>query len=161
MDKAFFKRVLIVIMGVCAITLLFSFVSLIIDAVSGVDLLDHAGISYSVMMFVKWTAVAIVCLLVPLFASYVFSCVSKNAIFSIASAVLSLLIAVCTITFICVLRKDILDADWSTNAYALLTGYMEDMLQIAVPCFIGCAYFTVNSVQSIKKTLTKADKEEE
>ncbi|MBD5092665.1 MAG: hypothetical protein HDT36_04720 [Clostridiales bacterium] len=161
MDKKLAKRIFVVIMGICAVTLLFACVSLIVNAVGISDMLEHANTSYSVMLFEKWSAVAVVMLLITLFTSYVFSCISKNKIFKISSAALSLFTAISAISFICVLRKDILDAEWSTNDYALYTAYIEELVRVIIPCLIGTAYFTMNSVLSFKKAKVETDNKDE
>ena len=157
MDKTISKRVFAVIIGVCAVTLLFACVSMIVNAVGISDMLEHANTTLSVMLFEKWSAVAVAMLLITLFTSYVFSCISKNKVFKISSAALSLFTAICALSFTCVLRKDILDAKWDTNDYALYTAYMEDMVRVIIPCLIGAAYFTVNSVLAFKKVKAETD----
>ena len=149
MDKAFYKRILIIIMGICALVLLFAFISLIVDAIGFADLMENTSVS-SIMLFAKWSSVAIVCLMVPLFMSYLFSCLSKNVIFRISSAVLSLFTAVSAIAFIAVSRQIVLD-NWSTSDYTVFTAYMQEMIQVLVPSIIGCIFYTVGSIQAFAK----------
>lgn len=161
MNKATLKRVIIVILGICAIMLLFSFVSLIIDAVGFSDMKDNQNaVTLSVMSFTKWTSIATVCILVPLFASYVFSCISKHVAFCITSSVLSLITTACAISFICVLRQHILDTKWNSNDYASLVAYMQEMITVIVPCIVGFIYYTLRSVQMLMTKQIKPDKTE-
>lgn len=158
MDKAFFKRILTVIMGICALMLLFSFISLIIDIIGLSDILEH-GWSSSEKLFSKWSSVAALFLLITLFVSYLFTFLSKNVIFQIIAAAFSLFTAVCTIAFIAVFRHMILD-DWSSTAYEIFTAYIQEMMQIIVPCIIGCIFYTVNSVRAFIKKPVETAKED-
>lgn len=160
MDKAFLKRTLVVIMGVCAIVLIFQFASLISIAAGLDDVIDHVRSTLSISLFVKWTSVATVLIMIPLFASYVFSCLSKNVIFRISSAALSLLVALCAISFAVVLNDKVLSADWKEADYTVYTTFLEEMITVAVPCFVGFIFYTVSSVQALRRRSAASDKAE-
>ena len=129
--------------------MLMSCVSLIMDAVLIDDTILFNNSYKDLLLFTKWTAVALVCTLIPTFVCYAFAFFAKSKIFSICSAVLSLFIAVCCFAFLFTARTAALDGV-SAQKYATVTGYFQEMLQLAVPALIACAYFVINSVNLFK-----------
>lgn len=151
MDKTFLRRALAVIVGVCAVALIFQLASLISIATGLNDVVEHVHATLSLALYVKWTAVAIILVMAPLFISYIFSCLSKNVIFQISSALLSLITMLCAISFAVVLNGKVLDMDWSETNYTFYTTFLEEMIAVAVPCFVTFVFYTVSSVQAFRR----------
>lgn len=151
MDKKFIKKILAVLLGISLLIMIYEWVSLIMDAALADDtvLLGSSDIKESTM-FMKWTSVALVCLLVPTFTCYVFAFFGNKKIFNICSAILSLFVAVCCIAFFAKMRSILLE-DAYASVYASGVGYFSEMMQLAVPSLIACAYFTICSVLAFKK----------
>ncbi|MBD5584323.1 MAG: hypothetical protein HDQ88_04520 [Clostridia bacterium] len=151
MDKKFIKKILAVVLGMSLLIMIYRLVSLIMDASLTDDavLMGSSDIEESAM-FMKWTSVALICLLVPTLTCYAFAFFGNKKIFTICSAVLSLFVAVCCIAFFAKMRSILLE-DVDALVYASGAGYFSEMMQLAVPSLIACAYFTVCSVLAFKK----------
>lgn len=152
MNKPFVQKILAVVLGISLFVMLMSFVSLIFDAVVADDLMLISESYKELISFTKWTAVALVCTLVPTFVCYAFAFFAKSKIFSICSAVLSLFIAVCCIAFLFTAKASAIEGI-SASKYATVSGYFQEMLHLAIPALIACAYFVIHSVNLFKKTV--------
>ena len=109
MNKPFVQKILAVVLGLALFVMLMSCVSLIMDAVLIDDTILFNNSYKDLLLFTKWTAVALVCTLIPTFVCYAFAFFAKSKIFSICSAVLSLFIAVCCFAFLFTARTAALD----------------------------------------------------
>ncbi len=143
MNKPFVQKILAVVLGISLFVMLMSFVSLIFDAALIDDVSTFAN--EDLMNLSKWMTVGIICILIPTFVCYAFTFFAKSKIFSICSAVLSAFVTICSIAFIFVLRAEILD-NFNLQNYSLLTGYVQEMLILAVPALLVCVYFILNSI---------------
>ena len=153
MDKKLVKNILAVVLGIALIAMIFAVFSLIVDAIGTSDLESLDAANKALGLF-KWQAVALVCILVPTLACYAFAYFGNGKIFNIASAVLSLFVAVTAISFTFVLREAALD-EVSSITYASVTAAFSEFIQLAACALIACVYFILNSVFSFKKTKTE------
>lgn len=143
MEKPIVKKIITVVLGMALLVMLYSFVSFIIEAVLIVDVSSAAILEDAQFMYV-----ALICLLFITFVSYGFAYFGNGKIFNIFAAVLSLLVAACSIAFLFVLRGEALEK--GTSTYALVAGCFAEFIQLAVPALIACAYFIYSSVKSFK-----------
>lgn len=152
MDKKIAKKILAVVLGITLIAMIFAVFSLILAAV-GVNDLEALETSSDELALLKWQAVALVCIMVPTLACYAFAFFGNGKIFNIASAVLSLFVAVTSLAFFIVLREAAMDTVSSTTYASVATSFTE-FIQLAVCATIALVYFIVNTVACFKKTKT-------
>lgn len=150
MDKAFVKKVLAVLLGISLVILVYETVSLIVGATlfDDLEILDHS--LNDLEAFMKWSAVALACMLIPTLASYVFAFFSNKKTFGLISAVLSFVIAVCCIAFFCVTRTYAMQG-FSNSNYAQSATFLGEFIQIAVAATLIGAYFLITFSLSVKK----------
>lgn len=153
MDKAFVKKVLAVLLGISLVILVYETVSLIVGATlfDDLEILDHS--LNDLEAFMKWSAVALACMLIPTLASYVFAFFSNKKTFVLISAILSFVIAVCCIAFFCVTRTYAMQGFSSTN-YAQSATFLGEFIQIAVAATLIGAYFLTTFLLTVKKDRT-------
>lgn len=149
MDKAFVKKVLATVYGICVLIMLFKFVSLITDIAFAKDLVDFGSVYTSVAYMIKWSALGIVCVLVPVFACSFFAFFSKNKIFIIIAAALHLFVGVSAIVLAAAVRQYSLAFDAAATYAAGLT-YLQELIELAVPSLLVCGYFVYDAVIAFK-----------
>ena len=161
MDKSFIKKVLAVVLGISLFVMLVTLASLIMEAALADDVSIHASFTAEkTIMFIKWSAVALICVTVPALVCYALAYFGNHKIFGIISEVLSFLIVACCIAFFVVARKIALE-QLSSSAYASATGYFTELIQLAVPSLLVGIYFVLESVKAFKKNGQKEAEEDE
>ncbi len=154
MDKAFVKKVLAVLLGVSLVILVYETVSLIVAAALFDDLQIFENSLNDLEAFIKWSAVALACMLIPALASYVFAFFGKNKLFVLISAVLSLIVTICCIAFFCMARVYAMQGFSSTN-YAQGASFLSEFIQIAIASALIGAYLLITFLRSVKKKHTE------
>ena len=150
MDKAFVKKVLAVLLGISLVIMVYETASLIVGATLFDDLQIFENSLNDLEAFIKWSAVALACMLIPALASYVFAFFSKKKSFVLISAILSLVIAACCIAFYCVTRMYAMQG-FSASNYAQSATFLGEFVQIAVASILVGAYFLTAFLLSVKK----------
>ena len=148
MDKKTVKTFVNIIVGIAILTILYSFCSLIFEAITARDpiLLEPTSLSSNakeVLNLATWMMVALICLLVPTLVCYGFSLFGKNKIMTLASAVMSLFVVVTAFAFFFVLREY---AFKGTSAYTIAIAAFPEFIELIAACAITCAFFTYESV---------------
>lgn len=163
MDKHFFKNVLTVVLGICVLIMIFSTVSLASDAALADDLVS-IGSNKKLTMLIKWTALALVCLMIPTITCYVFTYFTDNKLMKIFAAALSLIVTVVCIAIFIISRNAGIEGNSSTK-YATVTGYLSELLQLATASLIVCIYYVICFIKSFKnkhyETVTEIPENEE
>ena len=154
MDKAFVKKVLAVLLGVSLVILVYETVSLIVAAALFDDLEIFENSLNDLEAFIKWSAVALACMLIPALASYVFAFFGKNKIFVLISAVLSLIVTICCIAFFCMARVYAMQG-FSSSSYAQGASFLSEFIQIAIASALIGAYLLITFLRSVKKKHTE------
>ena len=154
MDKAFLKKVLAVLLGVSLVILVYETVSLIVAAAlfDDLEILNHS--LNDLEAFMKWSALALACMLIPALASYVFAFFGKNKLFVLISAVLSLIVTICCIAFFCMARVYAMQG-FSSTSYAQGASFLSEFIQIAIASALIGAYFLIAFLRSVKKKHTE------
>ncbi len=154
MEKAFVKKVLAVLLGVSLVILVYETVSLIVAAALFDDLEIFENSLNDLEAFIKWSAVALACMLIPALASYVFAFFGKNKIFVLISAVLSLIVTICCIAFFCMARVYAMQG-FSSSSYAQGASFLSEFIQIAIASALIGAYLLITFLRSVKKKHTE------
>ncbi len=154
MEKAFVKKVLAVLLGVSLVILVYETVSLIVAAALFDDLQIFENSLNDLEAFIKWSAVALACMLIPALASYVFAFFGKNKLFVLISAVLSLIVTICCIAFFCMARVYAMQG-FSSTSYAQGASFLSEFIQIAIASALIGAYLLVAFLRSVKKKHTE------
>lgn len=154
MDKAFVKKVLAVLLGISLVILVYETVSLIVAAALFDDLQIFENSLNDLEAFIKWSAVALACMLIPALASYVFAFFGKNKIFVLISAVLSLIVTICCIAFFCMARVYAMQG-FSSTSYAQGASFLSEFIQIAIASALIGAYLLITFLRSVKKKHTE------
>lgn len=154
MDKAFVKKVLAVLLGISLVILVYETASLIVAAALFDDLQIFENSLNDLEAFMKWSAVALACMLIPALASYVFAFFGKNKIFVLISAVLSLIVTICCIAFFCMARVYAMQG-FSSTSYAQGTSFLSEFIQIAIASALLGAYLLITFLHSVKKKHTE------
>lgn len=154
MEKAFVKKVLAVLLGVSLVILVYETVSLIVAAALFDDLQIFENSLNDLEAFIKWSAVALACMLIPALASYVFAFFGKNKLFVLISAVLSLIVTICCIAFFCMARVYAMQG-FSSSSYAQGASFLSEFIQIAIASALIGAYLLITFLRSIKKEHTE------
>ena len=157
MDKKYVTKIIPVLLGIALITLIFSFFSLLFDAIFMDDVIllntstsAEAKDLNEIVPLLKWTTVSLACILVPVFVCYVFAYFGNGKIFNTVSAVLSLFITATCIAFVFVLREEALITK-SATIYSAVAESFENFIMLAANSAILCAFFIYNSAASFKK----------
>ena len=154
MEKAFVKKVLAVLLGVSLVILVYETVSLIVAAALFDDLQIFENSLNDLEAFIKWSAVALACMLIPALASYVFAFFGKNKLFVLISAVLSLIVTICCIAFFCMARVYAMQG-FSSTSYAQGASFLSEFIQIAIASALIGAYLLITFLRSVKKKHTE------
>ena len=154
MDKAFVKKVLAVLLGISLVILVYETVSLIVAAALFDDLQIFENSLNDLEAFMKWSAVALSCMLIPALASYVFAFFGKNKLFVLISAVLSLIVTICCIAFFCMARVYAMQG-FSSSSYAQGASFLSEFIQIAIASALIGAYLLITFLRSVKKKHTE------
>ena len=154
MDKAFVKKVLAVLLGVSLVILVYETVSLIVTAALFDDLQIFENSLNDLEAFIKWSAVALACMLIPALASYVFAFFGKNKLFVLISAALSLIVTICCIAFFCMARVYAMQG-FSSTSYAQGASFLSEFIQIAIASALIGAYLLITVLRSVKKKHTE------
>ncbi len=149
MDKAFLKKVLAVLLGVSLVILVYETVSLIVAAALFDDLQIFENSLNDLEAFMKWSAVALACMLIPALASYVFAFFGKNKLFVLISAALSLIVTICCIAFFCMARVYAMQG-FSSTSYAQGASFLSEFIQIAIASALIGAYLLITFLRSVK-----------
>jgi len=152
MDKSFIKKILAVVLGISLVIMIYETFSLIVGAVLVDDLKLLNTRLNDLQTFMKWSAVALACMLIPTLASYVFAFFGKGKLLSLLAAILSLVITVCCVVFFCVCRSYALQG-FSTTNYASSAAYLAELIQLAVAAALCGVYFLVTLKRPAKKEL--------
>ena len=104
--------------------------------------------------FIKWSAVALACMLIPALASYVFAFFGKNKLFVLISAALSLIVTICCIAFFCMARVYAMQG-FSSSSYAQGASFLSEFIQIAIASALIGAYLLITFLRSVKKKHTE------
>lgn len=158
MDKAFVKKVLAVLLGISLVIMVYETASMIVGATLMDDLEIFQNSLSRLEKFIKWSAVALACMLIPVLASYVFAFFSKKKYFVLISAVLSFVVAVCCIAFYCV-GHDYAMEKFYNSVYAEGAAYISGFIQIAVASILVGAYFLTVFLLALKKDRTETVEE--
>ncbi len=148
MDKKTVKTFVNIIVGIALLTILYSFCTLIFNAITARDaiIIDPGTLGDYVTDIVNlatWMMVALICLLVPTLVCYGFSLFGKNKIMTIVSAVMSLFVVVTALAFFFVLREN---AFTGTTAYTIATAAFPEFIELIAAGTLICAFFTYESV---------------
>lgn len=154
MDKAFVKKVLAVLLGVSLVILVYETASLIVAAALFDDLQIFENSLNDLEAFIKWSAVALACMLIPALASYVFAFFGKNKLFVLISAALSLIVTICCIAFFCMARVYAMQG-FSSTSYAQGASFLSEFIQIAIASALIGAYLLITFLRSVKKKHTE------
>lgn len=154
MEKAFVKKVLAVLLGVSLVILVYETVSLIVAAALFDDLQILENSLNDLEAFIKWSAVALACMLIPALASYVFAFFGKNKLFVLISAALSLIVTICCIAFFCMARVYAMQG-FSSSSYAQGASFLSEFIQIAIASALIGAYLLITFLRSVKKKHTE------
>ena len=154
MDKAFVKKVLAVLLGISLVILVYETVSLIVAAALFDDLQIFENSLNDLEAFMKWSAVALACMLIPALASYVFAFFGKNKLFVLISAVLSFIVTICCIAFFCMARVYAMQG-FSSSSYAQGASFLSEFIQIAIASALIGAYLLITFLRSVKKKHTE------
>ncbi len=154
MDKAFVKKVLAVLLGVSLVILVYETVSLIVAAALFDDLQIFENSLNDLEAFIKWSAVALACMLIPALVSYVFAFFGKNKLFVLISAALSLIVTICCIAFFCMARVYAMQG-FSSTSYAQGASFLSEFIQIAIASALIGAYLLITFLRSVKKKHTE------
>ena len=154
MEKAFVKKVLAVLLGVSLVILVYETASLIVAAALFDDLQIFENSLNDIEAFIKWSAVALACMLIPALASYVFAFFGKNKLFVLISAALSLIVTICCIAFFCMARVYAMQG-FSSSSYAQGASFLSEFIQIAIASALIGAYLLITFLRSVKKKHTE------
>ena len=154
MEKAFVKKVLAVLLGVSLVILVYETASLIVAAALFDDLQIFENSLNDLEAFIKWSAVALACMLIPALASYVFAFFGKNKLFVLISAALSLIVTICCIAFFCMARVYAMQG-FSSLSYAQGASFLSEFIQIAIASALIGAYLLITFLRSVKKKHTE------
>ncbi len=154
MEKAFVKKVLAVLLGVSLVILVYETASLIVAAALFDDLQIFENSLNDLEAFIKWSAVALACMLIPALASYVFAFFGKNKLFVLISAALSLIVTICWIAFFCMARVYAMQG-FSSSSYAQGASFLSEFIQIAIASALIGAYLLITFLRSVKKKHTE------
>lgn len=154
MEKAFVKKVLAILLGVSLVILVYETVSLIVAVALFDDLQIFENSLNDLEAFIKWSAVALACMLIPALASYVFAFFGKNKLFVLISAALSLIVTICCIAFFCMARVYAMQG-FSSSSYAQGASFLSEFIQIAIASALIGAYLLVAFLRSVKKKHTE------
>ncbi len=154
MEKAFVKKVLAVLLGVSLVILVYETASLIVAAALFDDLQIFENSLNDLEAFIKWSAVALACMLIPALASYVFAFFGKNKLFVLISAALSLIVTICCIAFFCMARVYAMQG-FSSSSYAQGASFLSEFIQIAIASALIGAYLLITFLRSVKKKHTE------
>lgn len=154
MEKAFVKKVLAVLLGVSLVILVYETASLIVAAALFDDLQIFENSLNDLEAFIKWSAVALACMLIPALASYVFAFFGKNKLFVLISAALSLIVTICCIAFFCMARVYAMQS-FSSSSYAQGASFLSEFIQIAIASALIGAYLLITFLRSVKKKHTE------
>lgn len=154
MEKAFVKKVLAVLLGVSLVILVYETASLIVAAALFDDLQIFENSLNDLEAFMKWSAVALACMLIPALASYVFAFFGKNKLFVLISAALSLIVTICCIAFFCMARVYAMQG-FSSSSYAQGASFLSEFIQIAIASALIGAYLLITFLRSVKKKHTE------
>ncbi|MDE6850459.1 MAG: hypothetical protein K2J54_03940, partial [Clostridia bacterium] len=152
MDNKMIKTIVYVIVGLALLTILYSFCSLIFNAITARDqiLMNPKELTNEIkeiLNLATWLLVALVCLLVPTLVCYCFSLFGKNKIMTVVSAVMSLFVVVTCIAFFFVLRDN---AFINTTTYTVASTAYPEIIQLLAASAVTCAFFTYESVFILK-----------
>ena len=154
MDKAFVKKVLAVLLGFSLVIMVYETASLIVGATLFDDLQIFETSLNDLEAFMKWSAVALACMLIPALASYVFAFFGKNKLFVLISAALSLIVTICCIAFFCMARVYAMQG-FSSSSYAQGASFLSEFIQIAIASALIGAYLLITFLRSVKKKHTE------
>ena len=154
MDKAFVKKVLAVLLGFSLVIMVYETASLIVGATLFDDLQIFENSLNDLEAFIKWSAVALACMLIPALASYVFAFFGKNKLFVLISAALSLIVTICCIAFFCMARVYAMQG-FSSSSYAQGASFLSEFIQIAIASALIGAYLLITFLRSVKKKHTE------
>ena len=154
MEKAVVKKVLAVLLGVSLVILVYETASLIVAAALFDDLQIFENSLNDLEAFIKWSAVALACMLIPALASYVFAFFGKNKLFVLISAALSLIVTICCIAFFCMARVYAMQG-FSSSSYAQGASFLSEFIQIAIASALIGAYLLITFLRSVKKKHTE------
>ena len=154
MEKAFVKKVLAVLLGVSLVILVYETASLIVAAALFDDLQIFENSLNDLEAFIKWSAVALACMLIPALASYVFAFFGKNKLFVLISAALSLIVTICCIAFFCMARVYAMQG-FSSSSYAQGASFLSEFIQIAIASALIGSYLLITFLRSVKKKHTE------
>ena len=154
MEKAFVKKVLAVLLGVSLVILVYETASLIVAAALFDDLQIFENSLNDLEAFIKWSAVALACMLIPALARYVFAFFGKNKLFVLISAALSLIVTICCIAFFCMARVYAMQG-FSSSSYAQGASFLSEFIQIAIASALIGAYLLITFLRSVKKKHTE------
>lgn len=155
MDKKTIQTVMYVVLGIAAFVLVAALVSLFFGAILAEDPIEISETAESVekvLLYVKNSSIAVICIGIPTVVCYFFTVFSKSKkVFGLISALLSLMLITMCLGFIFDLRAIVLKlTDEVSTCYSLATAYFSDLIEVLVSCGIACAYFTVVTVCSFR-----------
>lgn len=147
MDKSFIKKIIAVVLGLALIIMIFAVASLIIDAVFIDDLIVIGDYSHDILQdFMKWSAVGLVCVLIPTLACYVFAFLGKRKILTVLSATFSFVLTLSCVVFLCIAHSYAM-IGYSAGTLATVTGYFSEVTQICIASLLVGIYFTVTAIR--------------
>lgn len=155
MDKKTVQTVMSVVLGIAAFVIIATLISLFFGAILAEDpteITETAESVEKVLMYVKNSSIAVICVGVPTVVSYFLTYFSKSKkIFGHISALLSLMLVAMCIGFIFDLRAIVLKlTDNVSTCYTLATAYFTDLIKMLVSCGFACAYFTAVTVLAFR-----------
>lgn len=157
MKSKTFKVILGVIVGIALFSMISSTISLLSDFCLMDDIIDKDATNgtYELMLDAKWAALATASVLFVALVCNVVVLISQGRGFKITAAALNFVTFVIAIVFLDLIRKD---AQYiGGSGYATGAGYFAEMLQVAVPALVMCAYCIFISVTA-RGNAVKTDK---
>lgn len=100
--------------------------------------------SLELMTDAKWTTLSMAFIAIAAVVGVIIALISRGRAFKITSAAISAVAFVMSIVFLHIIRKDALYI--GGNGYASGVGYFAEMLQVAIPSLIVCAYCIFASI---------------
>ncbi|MDE7405992.1 MAG: hypothetical protein K2M89_03880 [Clostridiales bacterium] len=151
MDKKTVQTIMSVVLGIAAFVIVAALVSLFFGAILAEDPVEISETAESVekvLLYVKNSSIAVICIGIPTVVCYFFTFFSKSKkAFGLISAILSLVLVEMCLGFIFDLRSIVLKlTDDVSTCYSLATAFFTDLIEVLVSCLISCAYFIVVTV---------------
>lgn len=159
MNKKTLNIVLSVILGIAAFVTVATVMSLLFGAIIAKDpinITETAKNVEKVLMYVRNSSIAVVCIAIPTVVCWFLTYFSKSKkAFGAISTLLSLMLVAMCLGFIFDLREIVLKfKDDQSTCYTLATSYFPDLLKLVVSFGFACACFAAVTVCAFRTEKT-------